>query len=448
MAAVPMHGVVRQIRRAALLQDADRPSDDQLLSLYLFRRDEEAFEAIVRRHGPMVLGACRRMLANQQDAEDAFQATFLVLVRKAGSIVPRAMLGNWLHGVAYRLAMKTRVANSRRRTKERQAARPLPIAATELWHDVQVVLDEELERLPAKYRLPIVLCDLEDKTWKDAARQLAWPEGTLATRLSKGRELLARRLNRRGVTLSSAALIGLLTERTGSAALTAALLSTTVKAGVLLAAGKLLAAGVISTRVASLVEGMLKAMLLAKLKVAVTICLAVVVLGVGTALLSASSSPERSSENNPPAGAEPTFIAERQAKDAGSDEAAGDPGWGKTSGGLRARLVAVAPSTDEQKPNPNTVAVVKQFAHADDVTFLVELQNVSDKPVSVQGTRYGDAVAPPSAGKSVSDTFAPMLFDCDFFDNNGNPLDRPARNMLDGDAMLVLSGGLAETLPP
>ena len=154
-------------------------------------KDEAAFEALVRRHGPMVLGVCRRVLRNHHDAEDAFQATFLVLVRKAASIVPREMVANWLYGVAYRTALKARSMIARQRVRERQVTEmPEPEAAEpdDCWRDLQPLLDQELSRLPDKYRVPIVLCDLEGKTGKEAARQLGWPEGTVASRLARGRD--------------------------------------------------------------------------------------------------------------------------------------------------------------------------------------------------------------------------------------------------------------------
>src|SRR5919206_746462 len=122
MAAGQLSGVVRQLRRAALLQDGGGMTDGQLLDRFLRRRDEAAFEALVRRHGPMVLGVCRRVLRHEADAEDAFQATFLVLVRRAAAVNPRARVGNWLYGVAYRTALKAKALNHRRRVKERQAA--------------------------------------------------------------------------------------------------------------------------------------------------------------------------------------------------------------------------------------------------------------------------------------------------------------------------------------
>jgi RNA polymerase sigma-70 factor (ECF subfamily) len=224
-------------------QEAGSRTDAQLIGAFIAQRDEAAFEVMVRRHGPMVLGVCRRVLPNLHDAEDAFQATFLVLVRKAASIAPREMLGNWLHGVAYRTAMKVRVAAAKRKQKEQRARRPERVPAEEIWHDLQPLLDRELEGLPDHYRLPIVLCDLEGKTWKQAARQLGWPEGTLGTRLSRGRSLLARRLKRRGLGLSVALLTEALAQHSASACLPSSLLLITVKAASLFAIGEAAAGG-------------------------------------------------------------------------------------------------------------------------------------------------------------------------------------------------------------
>src|SRR5262249_26019760 len=157
------------------------------------------------RHGPMVLGVCRRVLDHAHDAEDAFQATFLVLARKAASIVARDTVGNWLYGVAYRTAHKARVAAARRRLKERQMSRPEALDE-DVWRELRPVLDQELNRLPEKYREPVILCDLEGQTRKEAARRLGWPEGTLSGRLSRARVLLAKRLARHGLTLSGGAM--------------------------------------------------------------------------------------------------------------------------------------------------------------------------------------------------------------------------------------------------
>src|SRR5258708_7483037 len=152
-------GVLDHLRRAALRGDAG-PSDGHLLDSFVARRDEAAFEALVRRHGPMVLGVCQRILHDAQDAEDAFQAAFLVLVRKAASIQPRDLVGNWLYGVAYPTALEARGVLARRRAKERQVrAMPEPAAPIpEAERDVRTVLDEELSRLPNKYRAAVVLC--------------------------------------------------------------------------------------------------------------------------------------------------------------------------------------------------------------------------------------------------------------------------------------------------
>jgi RNA polymerase sigma factor (sigma-70 family) len=154
-----------RLRTAAAAHEAAGLSDAQLLQRYVARRDEAAFESLVRRHGPMVLGVCRRVLGHLQDAEDAFQATFLVLVKKAASVRPPGRVGHWLYGVACRAAQKARVASVRRRAREARVRQvpevPEPATVAEgLWQDVLPLLDRELGRLPQKYRLPLVLCDL------------------------------------------------------------------------------------------------------------------------------------------------------------------------------------------------------------------------------------------------------------------------------------------------
>ena len=186
MATSQLNGVVRHLRRIALVRDGAGLTDGQLLEHFVASREEVAFEALVRRHGPMVLGVCRRVLRNPHDADDAFQATFLVLVRKAASVVPREKVANWLYGVAYQTALKARATTARRRMKEGQlmAASEPAAAEQDFWRDVQPVLDEELNRLPGKYREPIVLCELMGKTRKEVARQLGWPEGTVSGRLA------------------------------------------------------------------------------------------------------------------------------------------------------------------------------------------------------------------------------------------------------------------------
>src|SRR5262249_52928044 len=158
-------------------------TDGQLLERYVQGREEAVFAALLGRHGPMVWGVCRRVLRSAEDAEDAFQATFLVLVRKAAAVVPREKVGNWLYGVGRQTALYARATAARRRAREKQVT-AMPDAASQqqdLWEELQPLLDQELGRLPDKYREVIVLCDLEGKTRKEAARHFHLPEGTVAT---------------------------------------------------------------------------------------------------------------------------------------------------------------------------------------------------------------------------------------------------------------------------
>jgi RNA polymerase sigma factor (sigma-70 family) len=190
----------------------DAPADADLLARWSARSDAAALDALVRRHGTLVLGVCRRVLGNSPDADDAFQATFLVFVRKAGGLDRPAQVAGWLHAVALRVARKARAARARRREREvalvgiPDPVTPDPPADTA---DLRRTLDEELDRLPEKYRLPIVLCELEGRTLDEAARMLGWPKGTVAGRLSRGRDLLRRRLSRRGVGLPLFLSVGL-----------------------------------------------------------------------------------------------------------------------------------------------------------------------------------------------------------------------------------------------
>jgi RNA polymerase sigma factor (sigma-70 family) len=264
MASVVVQRVVERARSAAMESERGARSDGELLEAFLARRDEAAFAAILRRHGSMVLGVCQRVLGNAHDAEDAFQATFLVLVKKAASVRPRERVGHWLYGVAYRTALEARTMAARRRRKERTRTPPAP-AETDCWDEVRPVLDRELHRLPENYRMALVLCDLEGKTRKEAARQLGWPEGTVAGRLARARSLLARRLKRHGIVLS-AALLGDGLPQEALATVPATLARMTVRHGTELAAGQATAAGVVPAKVLALMEGVMKAMLFAKLR--------------------------------------------------------------------------------------------------------------------------------------------------------------------------------------
>jgi RNA polymerase sigma factor (sigma-70 family) len=278
--------VLRHLRRAALLRDGAGLTDAQLLERFLTHRDETAVEAIVRRHGPMVMGVCRRVLHNRHDAEDAFQATFLVLVRKAAVIASRELLANWLYGVAFNTARKARAASARRRRHETQVTE-MPegeAVSPDPWDDLRPLLDQELHLLPDRYRAPIVLCDLEGKTHKEAAAQLGWPVGTLSGRLARARALLAGRLTRRGLLLSGPALAAALSADAASACLPASVAASAVNSACLFAGG-LAATGVIPARVAALAEGVLRAMITTKLKTATALLLGLTLLAAGAGRL-------------------------------------------------------------------------------------------------------------------------------------------------------------------
>jgi RNA polymerase sigma factor (sigma-70 family) len=278
-----MSRVLDDLRRVALATGEPDLTDGQLLDCFVNRGDAAALAAIVQRHGPMVWGVCRRILRNHQDAEDAFQATFLVLVRKAASILPREMVGNWLYGVAHQTALKARATTAKRQAREKHVSEmPEPEALTEpeLWHDLQPLLDQELSQLPDKYRVAIILCDLQGRTRRQVARELEIPEGTLSSRLTTARGLLARRLARQGLAVSGGVLAVVLPQKAGSACVPTSVVSSTLEAATILAAGNG-AAGMVSLEVAALTEGVLKSMLVTKLKVATVSLLVLGAIGLG-----------------------------------------------------------------------------------------------------------------------------------------------------------------------
>ncbi|HKB41786.1 MAG TPA: sigma-70 family RNA polymerase sigma factor [Gemmataceae bacterium] len=276
MATGQMGGVLGRLCGVVLRRESGDLTNAQLLECFLASRDGAAFEALVRRYGPMVLGVCRRLL-DVHDAEDAFQATFLVLVRKAASVVPRERVGHWLWGVAYRTALKARAAAARRRSREKQA-RTLPEAEApgeDTRGDLRPLLDEELNRLPEKYRVPVVLCYLAGQGKTAVAQQLGLPEGTVSSRLVRARELLRQRLSRRALILSGGALASALSSSGAPAAVPAPLISSTLT----IATQRAATGTVIPPAVAVLAEGVLHAMFLTRFKVAAALLLAVGLLG-------------------------------------------------------------------------------------------------------------------------------------------------------------------------
>jgi RNA polymerase sigma factor (sigma-70 family) len=270
-----VHEVIPHLRRMVLRDGESDLPDGELLGRFIDHRDEAAFAALVRRHGPMVWAVCRRTLCTLHDAEDAFQATFLVLVRRAGSVRQRELVGHWLYGVARQTARKAQATARRRQQREIQGMAPPDVQLPEPGpsHELEPFLDQELGRLPEKYRVAIVLCDLGGKTRKEAARQLGVPEGTLAGRLARGRALLAKRLARHDQAVSGGALAAVLLRQAAWARMPVVMTST-IRAVLRIAACETDAAGVVPAQIAALTEGVLKAMSLSKLKTAAGACLA------------------------------------------------------------------------------------------------------------------------------------------------------------------------------
>jgi TIGR03009 family protein len=262
-------------------------SEAQLLERFIRRGDEAAFGAILLRHGPMVLGVCRRVLDDPHDVDDAFQATFLILVKRARSIRDRDVLGTWLHGVARRVAVRARVDARRRRARERNGAEGAGVDVQDRRADraeadeLRSVIDGELERLPERYRAAVILCDLEGQTHEQAAEQLGCPVGTVKSRLARGRERLRSRLARRGVA-PSAALVAATLAAGRAAAVPVELMALTIGAATELAAGHAAAAGACSAEVAALMKGATRSMALSKLKLAAVATLAVAFAVAGT----------------------------------------------------------------------------------------------------------------------------------------------------------------------
>ena len=365
---------------ARVLRDASPDtgrSDGELLTAFVDRRSSSAFAELVRRHGPMVLGVCLRILRHAHDAEDAFQASFLVLARKAASVSPRSAVGNWLYGVAQQTALRSRAAIMRRRTREMPAASvPEPAVVDVHSDDLAAVLDMEVGRLPSHYRTALVLCDIEGRTRKDAAETLGCPEGSISSRLSRAREMLARRLTRRGVALSITALAALLARTSTAAPVSPALIESTVDVGTVVAAGMTSTASV-SSAVASLANETIKAMFLAKLKTTVlTVLLIGVISGaalVGFERLTESRTPpmqvvaaaDEPTPEQTPAGkgnqARPPMIHE--------DPTTPKTSWGPAVDGLQAGLRIT--EGHGQRLNPG-----------EQVQFDVVVRNLTDRDIS------------------------------------------------------------------
>jgi RNA polymerase sigma factor (sigma-70 family) len=273
MTAIPLTGVLHHVRTLAV----DDLNDQQLLERYAGVADHAAFAALVRRHGPLVLGVCRRLLGPGPDLDDVFQATFVVLARKAAAIRKQTAVAGWLYGVAYRLALKLRIRRGRRQRRENtlphsvetQAMQSDPAAQASL-SELGAILDEELQRLPAASRDALLLCHLEGLSNSEAAQRLGWPLGTLKGRVQRGRELLRQRLARRGVALSASALAVVLAEQVQAA----------VPAALAQAAVRCASPAAVAARIATLADGALTGLAASKLKLAVIAAAVVALLGL------------------------------------------------------------------------------------------------------------------------------------------------------------------------
>jgi len=292
-------------------------TDSQLLTEFLDRKSDAAFEELARRHTPLVMGVCRRLLKDPHEAEDAFQATFVVLARSARGLRKRGSIASWLHGVALRVSRNAIRAAATRREHERRAADMAKSEPRASWDDLAPVLDGELDRLPGRLRAPVVLCYLEGKTTEQAAGELGWTHATLRGRLAKARETLRERVSRRGVVVGAALFATLLTEN-ASAAAPPALLASTVGAATAAASAATVATAGIASGVAAVAQQTLAGMAFAKVKLAVAGFLAALCLASGTALTVAHATrPQATPAATSPTPPEPSAPA---AGDTDNDE--------------------------------------------------------------------------------------------------------------------------------
>jgi RNA polymerase sigma factor (sigma-70 family) len=289
--------VVSQLRKLAGAKTSRGFSDGELLAQFVASRDESAFGSLLDRHGNMVLHVCRRVLNNHQDAEDAFQGTFLLLAQKAQSILNQESVASWLYKVAHRAALELRWRISRRQVRETRAGhmRGKEPAVRAAWEELHAALDEELYRLPAKYQAPLVLCYLEGKTHDDVARQLGCPVGTINSRLAYARDLLKKRLAQRGLILPAATLAAVLAVDVASAA-PLKLLRSTCAAALAQAAGQIIPEGLVSAQAAALTKGGLSAMT-THLKIGVALLLVLGAAAAGASAMFTGHSPKADSQN-------------------------------------------------------------------------------------------------------------------------------------------------------
>jgi RNA polymerase sigma factor (sigma-70 family) len=352
MATPSLHPLLHYLRRLSGGTAGGDVEDAQLLRRFLNQRDESAFTTIVQRYGAMVWALCVRRLGETPEAEDAFQATFLVLVRKARSLRGPELLGPWLYGVAYRTALKLRGRRARLAAREttlpEQAAEERP---ERVWSDLRPILDEEVNRLPEKYRQPVLLCYLQGLSSEEAARRLGCAKGTIFSQLSRARDLLRRRLSKRGLGVSSGVLAAVLTENAAARSAPPAILcASTIRTSLSFAAGT--ANPALSAPLAALVEGVLRSMFLSKVRFVVIVLLALGLVGSGAGFIAHRTGAEQPVPKSAPAPILPAAVADKAKK-----------------------------KDVESQPDTPPPAVVEQKQ----TTRSQELRRLLDKPVQYEG---------------------------------------------------------------
>jgi RNA polymerase sigma factor (sigma-70 family) len=399
-----LSAAVTRAGRAAVRSAGDARSDGRLLAAFLADRDADAFAELVARFAPMVFAVCRRVTGHQQDAEDAFQATFVVLARKAARVSPREAVGAWLHGVAVRTAREARSVAAKRLARETPTARPPdPARPGPDFDDTGAVLHEELAALPDKFRTLLVLCDLEARPQVEVAARLGLPVGTVYSRLAAARKLLADRLRTRGVARSAAGLSAALAG-VGRAAVPAGLPARAVAAAV--------SAGPVPAAVAALTHGVLRAMLLNRLKAAAPAAvLAAGLLAAG--LLAASAAP------SPPTANTPTVPAAQPPQPAAQPPAPKSAGPGRLLVWTETKFVFYTPDGKEDgdlAPHPEERALLAEPALSPDgkwVAFAVNEYPPTDEEGNLRRHLYYRDVDGKTPGVKLELTAAAISWEPD-----------------------------------
>jgi RNA polymerase sigma factor (sigma-70 family) len=333
-----LNGFMQTLRRVAERQSLADQSDAQLLECFVVKREQAAFEVLVRRHGNMVLSVCRRQVRNSHDADDAFQATFMTLARKANAIRGSDAVGAWLYKVALRIAIRARARAGRRASCEERVSNLAEVASVSdpPAADLRPVLDAEIARLPEKYRLALILYYLEGRTVLEAARILGCPKGTVLSRLARAREHLRSRLARRSVALSGGMVAAAFAQPSAQAAVPAHLTQAAVLSAMQPTAAHATAAGVMSINAAALTEGVFRAMVLYKLKTLTSLLLVVTLLGGGAGVFAYRAVRAQTTESATDGPTSTSFGApgpQGSAPDSGQnsepppDKMASAPGW-------------------------------------------------------------------------------------------------------------------------